>query len=335
MTASNRMNAARVIETPLGRDIRTRSIGVPEVVPHAMKVQVMAAGCGFQDLAMLRGEYHVDPPLPYTPLGEFSGVVTEIGDGVEGFRPGDRVFGVCGLNCAAEYAVVPPGFSYRMSDGMPFDEAAAFCIAYPTAYAAVAIRARLEAGETLLVAGAAGGVGLAAIQIGKALGARVLAVASSAEKQMAAKEAGADEVLGAEELEGDERPPAEALADVVLDPVGGTFTDCLLKRVRWGARLVTLGFASGTIPQVSLNRLLLKNVSVVGLNWASYGIRQQPEYHEAFEWLLDGYGRGALRPRIFRRYGIAQVGQALADIRERRVIGKNVVLPQGLSGVLA
>ncbi len=302
----------------------------PDVKPGTLKVEVRAAGCNFFDILMVQGNYQVKPPFPFVPGAEVAGVVREVGEGVADFSPGDRVFASAGLGGFAETALVPARGAYPLPKGMSFEEGAALPIIYPTSYAALVFRAGLQPGETLLVHAAAGGVGIAAVQIGVALGARVIATAGGAEKLEVAAREGADAtidyreedfVLRVKELTGGRG------ADVIYDSVGGEVFDRSLKCIAWNGRLLVIGFAGGDIPSVRANRILLKNISVVGLHWGAH-IANQPERVDAtFRGLLDLYAEGRIRPVIYKTYSLDEVPVALEALGSRRTYGKLIVAP--------
>jgi NADPH2:quinone reductase len=311
-------------------DLAVAEMPEPDVKPGTLKVEVRAAGCNFFDILMVQGNYQVKPPFPFVPGAEVAGVVREVGEGVAGFSPGDRVFASAGLGGFAESALVPARGAYLLPDGMSFEEGAALPIIYPTSYAALVYRAGLQPGETLLVHAAAGGVGIAAVQIGKALGARVIATAGGAEKLEVAAREGADETI--DYREEDFAPRVKELtdgrgADVIYDPVGGDVFDQSLKCIAWNGRLLVIGFASGDIPSVRANRILLKNISIVGLHWGAH-ITHEPEKIDAtFRALLDLYAKGAIRPVIFKTYSLDEVSVALEALASRRTYGKVIVAP--------
>lgn len=311
-------------------ELEVREAPEPELRPGTVAIDVAAAGCNFFDILMCRGEYQVKPPLPFVPGAEVAGTVRAVGEGVTGLAEGDRVFASAMLGGFAERIVVPAGGVHRLPEGMSFDEGAALPIIYPTSYAALVDRAALRAGETLLVHAAAGGVGLAAVQIGKALGARVIATAGGREKLRVAGEAGAEVGIDYREEDFVARVKEETGgrgADVIYDSVGGEVFDRSLKCIAWNGRLLVIGFASGQIPTVKVNRILLKNVAVVGLHWGAYAQHQPERIPEVFEALRALYAEGRIRPVIFRRYPLAETGKALRDLASRRTWGKVIVAP--------
>jgi len=312
------------------RELVPRDVPDPAVGPGMLGVDVRAAGCNFFDILMVRGEYQVKPPFPFVPGGELAGVVTAVGPGVDGFAPGDRVLASAGLGAFAERAAVPARGARRMPEGMSFDEGAAFPIVYPTSYAGLVHRARLRAGETLLVHAAAGGVGIAAVQIGKALGARVIATAGGADKLEVARRAGADVAIdyrGGDWADRVRDATGGRGADVIYDPVGGDVFDASLKCIAWNGRLLVIGFASGRIPEVKLNRVLLKNIAIVGLHWGAHAMHEPERIPEAFDALFALYREGRIRPVIYRSYELAELPAALEALGSRQSYGKVVVRP--------
>ena len=311
-------------------ELEVREVPEPELRPGTVLVEVEAAGCNFFDVLMCRGEYQVKPPFPFVPGAEIAGVVRAVGKGVSKPEVGDRVFGAAGLGGFAERAVAPASQMFPIPEGMSFDQGAALPIIYPTSYAALVDRAALCAGETLLVHAAAGGVGLAAVQIGKALGARVIATAGGAEKLEVAERAGADFLIDyrEEDFVARVREVTQGRgADVVYDSVGREVFERSLKCIAWSGRLLVIGFASGTIPTVKANRILLKNIALVGLHWGAYAQHQPERVPEVFEALRELYAQGRIEPLVFRRYALEETGKALRDLVSRRTWGKLIVTP--------
>jgi NADPH2:quinone reductase len=310
--------------------LRVVDTAPPVLGPDRLRIAVRAAGCNFSDLLMLKGEYQVKPPLPFIPGSEVAGVVLEVGAGVAGFAPGDRVIARCGTGGFAEEVVAPAGASVVLPDWISFEAGTALSTVYPTSYAALVWRAALAAGETLLVHAAAGGVGLAAVQIGRALGARVIATAGGPEKCEIARRAGAEVVIDARA--GDfVAAVMEATdgrgADVIYDSVGGDTTDRSLKCIAWNGRLVVIGFASGEIPSVKLNRVMLKNISLVGLHWSAYPEREPARVGECFAGLFALVARGGIEPLVSARLPLERAGEALVALAARETVGKVVLVP--------
>ncbi|MDJ0848917.1 MAG: NADPH:quinone oxidoreductase family protein [Myxococcota bacterium] len=312
------------------KDLRVSEVPEPALRPGTLAVHVRAAGCNFADTLMVQGRYQVKPAFPFVPGLEFAGTVSALGEGVEGFAPGDRVFGAPGLGCFAEVAVVPAALTFALPDGMSFEEGAGVPITYPTSYAALVTRAALQPGETLLVHAAAGGVGLAAVQIGVALGARVIATAGGAEKCEIARENGAEHVIDYRSEDFVERVldlTEGRGADVIYDSVGGDTLDRSLKCIAWNGRLLVIGFASGTIPSVKANRILLKNISLVGLHWSAYPEREPEAIAPVFEGLLRLHATGRIRPLVSASHPLEELPAALEALASRRTTGKVVVIP--------
>lgn len=306
---------------------------LPDVVPDAGKVviKVEAAGVNFPDVLIIQNKYQFKPELPFTPGGELAGTVTAVGEGVTQYKPGDRVIAFVGQGAFAQQIAVPEKSVMPMPPGMDFDTAAAITLTYGTSHHAVVDRAQLKAGETMLVLGAAGGVGLAAIEIGKALGARVIAAASSDEKLEICKQHGADATINYSTQ--DLREAIKATTDgkgpdVIYDPVGGIYAEPAFRSIGWRGRYLVVGFANGEIPKLPLNLTLLKGASLVGVFWGEY-VRREPKanmaaMHELMGWLAEG----KIRPHISGRYALADTPKALNDMAARKVTGKVVIQPQ-------
>jgi NADPH2:quinone reductase len=311
-------------------ELRVSEAPAPRLLPGTLEIAVEAAGCNFFDLLMVQGKYQLRPPFPFIPGAEVAGVVAAAGEGVTAFRAGDRVLASVGLGGFAERVVTPARLAHAMPAGMSFAEGAAIPIIYPTAYAGLVHRGRLQAGEWLLVHAAAGGVGLAAVQIGKALGARIIATAGGPEKLEVARRAGAEVLIdyGREDfVERVKEATGGRGADVIYDSVGGDVFDRSLKCIAWNGRLVVIGFAGGTIPSVAANRILLKNIEVTGLHWGAYAQHQPAAIPEVFRALFELYEAGRIRPVVFRSYPLEEVAQALADLGSRKTWGKVVLAP--------
>jgi NADPH2:quinone reductase len=310
--------------------LKVLEVPEPALHPGAVEIEVRAAGCNFFDILMVQGRYQVRPPFPFTPGAEIAGVVRRVGAGVPQFAPGDRVLASNGMGGFAEVAVVGAGGVYKLPAEMSFEEGAALPIIYPTSYAGLVDRGALARGETLLVHAAAGGVGLAAVQIGAALGARVIATAGGAEKCEVALREGADASI--DYSEEDFVPRVLELtdgrgADVIYDSVGGDTTDRSLKCIAWNGRLVIIGFAGGDIPSIKANRILLKNIAVTGLHWGAHQQKAPGRIPEVFGALFDLYAAGAIRPVIFKSYALEEVPAALEALGSRRTWGKVVITP--------
>jgi NADPH2:quinone reductase len=311
-------------------ELAVREVPAPPLRPDSLRVRVAAAGCNFFDILMVQGRYQVKPAFPFVPGAEIAGIVREVAEGVRGFAVGDRVLASAGLGGFAEECVVPARSAVRLPDAMSFEEGAALPIIYPTSYAGLVDRGQLRAGETLLVHAAAGGVGLAAVQIGKALGARVLATAGGADKCEIALREGADAAVDyrTEDFVARVMEWTDGRgADVIYDSVGGDITDRSLKCIAWNGRLVIIGFASGKIPSIQANRILLKNIAVTGLHWGAHATKDPKRIGEVMDALFAMYGKGQIRPVIYARYPLDQVPAALAALGGRKTYGKVVVTP--------
>jgi NADPH2:quinone reductase len=310
-------------------DMRLVELADPEPGPGQVAIDVKAVGCNFFDILMAQGKYQVRPPRPFSPGGEVAGTVRALGPGVSDLRVGDRVFALLGWGGYATVALAPAATVVRMPDPMSFEHAAAFGIVYQTSYFALVYRAALQPGETLLVHAAAGGVGLAAVQIGAALGARVLATAGSAAKLAIAREHGAEAAFDYSTPDWVERVK-EATggrgADVIYDPVGGTIFDLSMKCIAFSGRLLVIGFASGEIPTVQVNRVLLKNIAIVGLHWGAYRQHDPAKIPTAMAALFAMYARGTVRPVVSSTYPLADAARALDEIASRRSVGKVVLV---------
>lgn len=302
----------------------------PEPQPKAgeVLVDIVAAGVNFPDVLIIQNKYQFKPELPFTPGNELAGTVRAVGAGVTTLKAGDRVFGFVPHGAFAEQIVAPASALIRMTDTMDFDTAAALTLTYGTSHHAVVDRAQLQAGETMLVLGAAGGVGLAAIEIGKALGATVIAAASTEEKLAVCRDHGADATINysTEDLrEGIKRCTGGQGPDVIYDPVGGSYTEAAFRSIAWRGRHLVIGFANGEIPKLPLNLPLLKGASAVGVFWGDF-IRREPARHTAaMEELMRWHAAGKIRPHVSATYALAQTPQALLDMASRKVTGKIVI----------
>lgn len=288
-------------------------------------VEVHAAGVSFPELLQTRGEYQLKPPLPFVPGSEVGGVVRSASDGAA-VKPGDRVAAFCMLGGFAELAVAPTHLTFKWPDELDLAQGAALVLNYHTAYFALKLRGRLEHGETVLVHGAAGGVGTAALQVAKGLGARTIGVVSSDEKERVAREAGADEVVRSDGPWKDEaKDVSGGGVDVVLDPVGGDrFTDSL-RSLREGGRVVVVGFAAGSIPEVRVNRLLLNNTEVIGAGWGAAVMPNPGLAGQIGAAVMDLVGRGFVRPIVGARFPLERAAEALELLDGRGATGKVVL----------
>jgi NADPH:quinone reductase len=300
----------------------------PTAGPGEVVLSVKAASVNFPDVLMIENKYQVKPPLPFSPGGEAAGIVSRVGPNVDRVKPGDRVMAITGYGAFAEKLAVPVDRLVSIPDGMDDVTAAAFLFTYTTSDHAVRDRGALKAGETLLVLGAAGGVGLAGVEIGKAVGATVIACASSDDKLAVCREHGADGTINyaTEDLrDGIKRLTGDGGVDVVLDPVGGRFSEPAFRSTTWRGRFVVVGFAAGDIPKIPLNLALLKGSSIVGSSLGGWMRREPESFDQSTRQLLRWYAEGRLKPRIDRTFPLERAADAIAYMAGRRVIGKVVV----------
>ncbi|MEM1104827.1 MAG: NADPH:quinone oxidoreductase family protein [Pseudomonadota bacterium] len=306
-----------------------QTVPTPDPGPGEVRVRVAAASVNFPDILLCQGKYQLKLDPPFTPGMDLSGTVEAVGEGVETFKPGDAVAGGARFGAFSERALVPAAGLTAKPPGFSFAEAAAYPAAYLTAYVALVRRARLQAGETLLVHGASGGVGLAAVDLGKRLGATVIATTGSRAKVEALRDYGADHVL----VTGDGfRVPVKNLtdgrgADVIFDPVGGDVFDESVRCIAFDGRLLVIGFTSGRIASVSTNMPLIKGFSVVGVRAGEYGRRFPDRGMENMEAIWDMARQGQTRPRVHAELPLAKTRQAMALLERREVIGKVIVAP--------
>jgi NADPH2:quinone reductase len=301
--------------------------------PHAgrgeLVIAVKACGVNFFDALIVQGKYQIRPTLPFSPGGEVAGVVSEVGEGVTAFKEGSRVLAYTGHGGYAEQVTAEAASVVELPEHMDFVTTAAFPIAYGTSYHALKDRGQLRSGETLLVLGAAGGVGLAAVEIGKLMGARVIACASSEAKLSLAREHGADALInyGASELrECIREKTAGKGVDVVYDPVGGGYAEPALRSMAPGGRYLVVGFASGEIPKIALNLPLLKQVSIVGVFWGAFAKTQRQANVTNFAELLDWCRQGKLRPHVSATFPLQRYREALGAVTERKALGKIILV---------
>ncbi|HCK81664.1 MAG TPA: NADPH:quinone oxidoreductase family protein [Candidatus Competibacter sp.] len=308
--------------------LRLEAVAPPSLGPGQIRLRVRACGVNFADSLITRGQYQVQPEPPFSPGFELAGDVLELGEGVTGFAAGDRVIALTLYGGYAEQAVVNANRCVAIPTAMPYEHGAAFPVVFGTSHIALWHRARLRAGETLVVHGASGGVGLTAVAIGKQLGATVIATASSPEKLDIARQHGADHLINTghedirlriKELTG------ERGADVVYDPVGGELFNASLRAIAFEGRILVIGFAGGTVPQIPANHLLVKNVDVIGLNWPAYAERQPTVMTESFRILLDWYLAGTIQPYVSEIYPLEEAVDALHQVVSRKSTGKVVI----------
>lgn len=297
--------------------------GAKEVV-----VSVKACGINFPDTLIIQGLYQFKPELPFTPGSDIAGVVKEVGEEVSHLKKGDEVFGFVPYGALAEEVIVPSNSCFPKPEKMDYPVAASFMMAYGTSYYALKDRAKLKDGETLLVLGASGGVGLAAVELGKLMGAKVIAAASSDEKLELCLKYGADQTINYSNV--DLKSTIKELtggkgADVIYDPVGGDYSEAALRGTAWNGRFLVVGFAAGTIPKIPLNLPLLKGASIVGVFWGGFAMGNPKANMQNTITLMQWYDEGKLKPHIHRIYSLKDTAIALQEMMERKVKGKLVI----------
>jgi NADPH:quinone reductase len=310
-------------------------VPTPEPGPGQARVSVKAVGVNYPDVLIIEDRYQFKPPRPFSPGGEFSGVVDAVGPGVTAVKAGDRVFGNMGSGGMAEAILAPADRLTPMPDNMPFDEAAAFLMTYGTSYYGLKDRGALKAGETLLVLGAAGGVGLAAVELGVAMGAHVVAAASSEAKVQVAKDHGAQAGVvyptGPFDKEGRKQLAnlfKEAVgpegAHVTYDAVGGDYAEAAVRASAWDGRFLVIGFPAG-IPALPLNLTLLKSCNIIGVFWGAAVARDPAAHQQNVRELMDLYAAGKIKPHVSERFPLERAGEAIAHLGARKAVGKVVV----------
>lgn len=325
------MKALLVKQPGLPETLVVEEVADPVPGDHEAVVDVHAAGVNFPDTLIIQGKYQFKPPFPFSPGGECAGVVSRVGAAVKNVKPGDRVMAMTIHGAFAEKIAVRSESLVPMPPGLDFATAAAFMMTYGTSYHALVDRGALEAGESVLVLGASGGVGLAAVEIARVVGARVIAAASSGEKLAVCREHGADELI--DYSREDLRERIKALTDgqgvnVVYDPVGGIYTEPALRSTAWRGRLLVVGFANGEIPRIPLNLPLLKGCSIVGVFWGAFTRTEAERNRRNNEALMQLYLAGKVKPHIHATYPLERAAQALNEVLYKRVSGK-VVLTVG------
>src|SRR5438067_4144856 len=312
--------------------LRVEDVPAPRPGPNEVVVEVKASSLNFPDALMVQGLYQVKPPLPFSPGMELSGIVKEVGPGVRGVKSGDRVIASPGRGGFAQECVVGADGLSALPAAMEFETGAALLLTYCTSLHALKDCGHLQPGETLVVLGAAGGVGTSAIEVGKAMGAKVIAAASSEEKLAFCKELGADETIDYEKSDLRQRIldlTGGKGADVVYDPVGGAYTEAALRATSWRGRLLVIGFASGTIPAVKLNLALLKERSLIGVYWGDWTQRDPEGQRRNVEQLVAWFAEKKIKPAVSERVSLEEAPAAMQRLLERKVKGKVVVAPRG------
>jgi NADPH2:quinone reductase len=315
--------------TAYDEPLTLRELEMPMPGQGEVLIQVDTCGLNFGDLLIIKGTYQEKPPLPFTLGMEMAGTITALGEGVDHLKVGQRVAAYTGFNGLAEYAAIPAAVCVPIPEEMTAVDAAAFLIAYGTSHVALDYKARLQPGERLLVLGASGGIGLTAVELGKMMGAEVIAVARGTDKLAVCKEAGADHLINSET--DDIRAMVKELggADVVYDPVGGDQFKAAMRACNPEARLIPLGFASGEVPQIPANILLVKNLSVLGFYWGGYAKIKPSVLTDSFAKLIEWYVAGKLKPHVSNVLPLEQANEALALLRDRKATGKVVVQVAG------
>ena len=311
-------------------DLELADIPDPKPGPGEAVVRIEAAALNFFDTLIIAGKYQYKPPMPFSPAAEFAGTVESLGTGVASIKAGDRVMAYCGSGAARERIAIATDKLVRLPDALDFDRAAGLCVTYGTTLHALKDRAKLKRGETLAVLGASGGVGLAAVELGKIMGARVIACASSADKIAFAKKHGADDGIdySKEDLKDALRRLTDGRgADVIYDPVGGAYSEPALRSIAWQGRFLVVGFAAGDIPKLPLNLALLKGCDILGVFWGSW-IERDPAGHRAnTEQLLAWCADGKLSSHVHAVYPLKDAPAALKAIAARQVMGKVILRP--------
>ncbi len=330
------MKALQSVVTGGPETLVLNEVAEPVPGPGEAVVRVRACGINFPDVLMIEDRYQVKPERPYAPGGEISGVVSAVGEGVTNVKPGDRVLGNCGHGGLAEALAVEAWRLFALPDSMPFEEAAALITTFGTTYHAFKERSSLKAGQTVLVLGASGGVGLSAVALGKALGARVIAACSTQEKVDICIRHGADVgvVYGRGPFDRDGQKKLTELfkdavgpdgADVIYDAVGGDYAEPALRSIAWEGRYLVIGFAAGDIPKIPINLALLKGCEIVGVFWGAWVTRNPQAHLENIAELLDLYAQGKIRPIVSETFPLARGGEAIARLKNREAVGKVVV----------
>jgi NADPH:quinone reductase len=311
-------------------DLELADIAAPQPGPGEALVRVKAAALNFFDTLIIAGKYQQKPPFPFSPAAEFAGVVERVGDGVTDIVPGDRVMSFMGWGAAREYVVMPARQLVKLPERLDFERAAGLTVTYGTSLYALRERAQLKPGETLAVLGASGGVGLAAVEIGKVMGARVIACASSDEKLAFAREHGADETVNYanEDLRGAlKRLGGEHGIDVVYDPVGGPYAEPAVRSLAWLGRYLVVGFTAGEIPKLPLNLVLLKSCDIRGVFWGAWGKREPLGLRNVLADIARWCAEGKLSVHVHAVYPLTEIVPAMRAIADRKVMGKIVLRP--------
>lgn len=330
------MRAFQVVEHGAPSTLQCNTIPDPTPGNGQLRIGIKAAGVNFPDVLVVSGKYQVLPQRPFSPGKDFAGVVLEVGEGVDKFAPGDRVLCHVEHGGFAEQALVTQHQAFRLPDGLSFIDAAAMGLVYQTAYLALIDRGQFKPGERVLVGGAAGGIGLAAVQLAKGLGAIVLAAVRDEEEAALVRKNGADHVIDLARPDIRESLRAQVHAatdghgvDVVIDPLGGEFLGAALRAMAWCGRLVVIGFAAGDIPSVKVNYLLVKNIAITGLQWSDYRDRTPERIEEVQSEIFKLWSAGAVKPHVMKEFPFLELPVALELIEAGRIRGKAVIVVDG------
>lgn len=321
------MRAVRVHDLVGPAGLKVDEVEDPKPGAGEVLIDVKAAGLNFPDVLLTQGKYQFKPDVPFSPGGEAAGQIAAVGAGVDDLKVGDRVAATMIHGAFAEKVLTPAMAVAKLPDNVDYDVGAGFLLTYGTTIYALKDRAKLKEGETLLVLGAAGGVGMAAIELGKVMGAKVIAAASTDEKLELCKKLGADEVINYSTEDLKARAKAGGGVDVIYDPVGGDFAEKALRAIKWEGRYLVIGFAAGDIPKIPLNLVLLKSCQIVGVFWGMFSMRDPQANRANIEQLLTWLGEGKLKPHIDDRVPFDQAAAAITRMMERKVKGKLVLVP--------
>jgi NADPH2:quinone reductase len=322
------MKALVCVEHGPPEKLVVQDIPAPEPGKGEVRIAMKAAGVNFPDVLIIQNLYQFKPPLPFSPGGEAAGIVDAVGEGVTRFKVGDRVIAMIGNGAFREQFLADESKVIPMAGDMPFDVAAGFTMTYGTSHHALKQRARLQPGETLLVLGAAGGVGLAAVELGKLMGARVIAAASSEEKLALCREYGADETINYSTEDLKERVKELTRGrgvDVIYDPVGDKYAEPAFRSIAWNGRYLVVGFAAGEIPKLALNLPLIKGASIVGVFWGAFTAHEPKLHQENMEELIRWFGEGRLKPHVSGHFPLERGAEAIRMLMDRKAQGKVII----------
>ena len=330
------MKALQCVELGMPDKLQVNEIPNPEILPGHVLIDNKAASVNFPDVLMIQGLYQFQPELPFSPGGESAGIVSSLGEGVENIAVGDRVFAMTGLGAFAEKIVVPEHAVVKIPESMNFETAAALPMTYGTSLYALKQRAELKEGETLLVLGAAGGVGLATVELGKAMGAKVIAAASTQEKVDLCIQHGADEgfIYPTGKLDRDQQKELSSKikeltegmgANVVYDPVGDDYSEPCIRATAWDGRYLVIGFAAGEIPKIPINLALLKGMKIVGVFWGAWVGMFPEENKKNFQELFQLHSDGKINPEVSDSFSLDNGAQAIAHLKDRKAKGKVII----------